>query len=794
MSRFIARKLFHELRRRRVFRTIALYIVGAWVALQVSELILPAFGISSGAIRFVWLGAFALSPLVLIFGWRYDVTTGGIRRTLAPNAPDDSDRTLKTVDQWIIGVLSASALAVVISMTVLVANFEEDPGGPIRNSVAVMPFEVCEGQLSDVILAGALTGEVIRRLAERGQLSVIGRNSSEALAGFGPSLPKIARLLRVEYLLTGVVCRDGLELTLAVELTDRDGFVTWQGSYVQATNRLDKVEHRLASTVADAVAAKLGDVLVVTTETPVNRLALEQLLIGQQHRWEGNRDDARAALEKALEYEPDYAEAVFELALLENDLDDDMAIGTGIRKAWPVGSRALDLATAELRQGRADYKAHEVIGWIQHIMALWEQGLTWRDAKKLGEAEVHARMESARARFREAESHWREALHLNPSATDLRLALAFNLDRQGVERRQEAFELLEQGLALDPFDAGFNVMVARRFAGRGQYAQGMDLLDRFESLPQGKKDVWWDQLEIQMDMSAWDDKFETLVEMLVNDPEAYLQLGNLGHLYMIVTNLIELGLKTEAEALYGLLEDIPIPEKDRWWRDFFLVEWYLFATGRGDEVNEKYIAQIAGMSNEEILDAWSLRAQYLAGRLWDSGERERAIELLEALRHTQMGPRWLERQPTRPMSLARWYLEVGRDEDAAPLLEETADALEAEVEAGSRHPQTLGSLAQVYAYQGGDDAMDLLARAVDYGYVDIVAYEYLWEEEGFSNPWDRFREDPRFVEQWNRAQALIDEQRANIRALLAQQDMHALLAPVVSLWSEQSAAASTDSS
>ena len=49
--------LFREARRRKVFRTAALYIVGAWLALQVANTLFPGFGIPDIAIR-------ALSPAV----------------------------------------------------------------------------------------------------------------------------------------------------------------------------------------------------------------------------------------------------------------------------------------------------------------------------------------------------------------------------------------------------------------------------------------------------------------------------------------------------------------------------------------------------------------------------------------------------------------------------------------------------------------------------------------------------------------------------------------------------------
>ena len=73
--------LFRELRRRRVFNTVAIYIVGAWVGLQVADLAFPGLNIPESAIRYVWICVFILFPLVLIFGWRYDISKKGIQRT-----------------------------------------------------------------------------------------------------------------------------------------------------------------------------------------------------------------------------------------------------------------------------------------------------------------------------------------------------------------------------------------------------------------------------------------------------------------------------------------------------------------------------------------------------------------------------------------------------------------------------------------------------------------------------------------------------------------------------------------
>ena len=64
-----------------MFRVAALYIVAAWVVIQVAQVGFPGLGIPEAAIRYVFIGAFVGFPLALIFGWSYDITPRGIVRT-----------------------------------------------------------------------------------------------------------------------------------------------------------------------------------------------------------------------------------------------------------------------------------------------------------------------------------------------------------------------------------------------------------------------------------------------------------------------------------------------------------------------------------------------------------------------------------------------------------------------------------------------------------------------------------------------------------------------------------------
>ena len=93
------KRLVTELRRRRVFRTAGYYIVGAWVLLQVCELLFDVLQLPSVALRWVLAVTVAGFPVALIIGWRYDITATGITRTpSAAEATGEVDLSLKRVD------------------------------------------------------------------------------------------------------------------------------------------------------------------------------------------------------------------------------------------------------------------------------------------------------------------------------------------------------------------------------------------------------------------------------------------------------------------------------------------------------------------------------------------------------------------------------------------------------------------------------------------------------------------------------------------------------------------------
>jgi hypothetical protein len=71
---------FAELGRRNVFRMAGLYLVGAWLLVQVAGTVLPWFNVSASVLRgLVIVLALGFAP-ALVFSWAIEHTPEGIRR------------------------------------------------------------------------------------------------------------------------------------------------------------------------------------------------------------------------------------------------------------------------------------------------------------------------------------------------------------------------------------------------------------------------------------------------------------------------------------------------------------------------------------------------------------------------------------------------------------------------------------------------------------------------------------------------------------------------------------------
>jgi len=87
-------RLFEELRHRKVFRTAGLYLVGAWVAVEVSSTVFPLLGLGDWWPRLVLAVAAAGFPVAIWWAWLFDLTPAGVHGSASGETNSTSSRLL----------------------------------------------------------------------------------------------------------------------------------------------------------------------------------------------------------------------------------------------------------------------------------------------------------------------------------------------------------------------------------------------------------------------------------------------------------------------------------------------------------------------------------------------------------------------------------------------------------------------------------------------------------------------------------------------------------------------------
>ncbi len=148
---------FQELQRRRVFRVTAAYAITAWLLIEVSSVVLPAFGLPEWGLRDIIIALSAGFPAGCLLAWAYELTADGIQRDPADTAPElDASPTRsaarRTASWATLLVETVAAVAVAGGLTSLYVTYT-----PPASHLAVLPFRVVnDDPQADALAAGLL--------------------------------------------------------------------------------------------------------------------------------------------------------------------------------------------------------------------------------------------------------------------------------------------------------------------------------------------------------------------------------------------------------------------------------------------------------------------------------------------------------------------------------------------------------------------------------------------------------------------------------------------------------------
>lgn len=290
------------------------------------------------------------------------------------------------------------------------------------SSVVVLPLEQLSGDASEEYFADGMTDALITDLAKISSLRVISRTSAMHFKGTHLTARQIADQLGAEAVVEGSVTRAGNRVRITAQLIDarRDRHL-WAESYDGEMNDILTLQNTVAESIAQHVQANLshGVGRKFKTSRTVNAAAYEEFLRGRYY-WDkftpSGWQNALEHFEIAIARDPNYAPAYVGLA------DSYMSLGAWgympTRQALPPGIAALrkalelepDLAEAHYSLGIA--KTAFEYDW-EGAEAEFQKGLALNPNYAIGRM-WHSFLLSALSRHEEAIAEQIRARTLDP--------------------------------------------------------------------------------------------------------------------------------------------------------------------------------------------------------------------------------------------------------------------------------------------------------------------------------------------------------------------------------------------
>jgi adenylate cyclase len=314
---------FSELKRRNVYKVAVAYAVVGWLLAQVATQIFPFLEIPNWVVRLVIVLIAIGFPIALVIAWAFEATPEGIKRTEVADAMPMAGTSRKK-HAWIyivfIGGAISAALFFLGRYTAASKPASASPNNVSNKSIAVLPFDNLSRDPDNAFFAEGVQDEILTRLAKVADLKVIARTSTQKFKSAPEDLPDIAKQLGVLNILEGSVQKANDQVRVNVQLINAmTNTHLWAEIYDRKLTDIFSVESDIAKAIADTLQAKLtGSEKQMMAAQPTSNTEAYELYHKGRSLWEKRSGDnipqAIAFYEKAIMRDPNYALAYAGLA------------------------------------------------------------------------------------------------------------------------------------------------------------------------------------------------------------------------------------------------------------------------------------------------------------------------------------------------------------------------------------------------------------------------------------------------------------------------------------------------
>jgi TolB-like protein/Tfp pilus assembly protein PilF len=477
---------FEEVKRRKVYRVAAAYIIAAGGIIQLASATFPAWELPNWVLRLVILLLLVGFPIALILAWAFDITAQGIRATPETTAPRTRRRR---------NIIMLIATGVVISAATGFFVLPRVAAHKVDKSIAVLPFENLSDEKENAYFADGIQDDVLTNLSKISDLRVISRTSVMQYRGRPTNLREIGKALGVSNILEGSVRRSGNRVRLNVQLIDAntDEHV-WANDYDRDVTDVFAIQSDLAREIANALQAKLSP----AERSQMTRKPTENgeayLAFVQAHDLSCAMEDltklkqSEQLYQRAIELDPNFALALARYSQLESWMVRTHDASSDHReKARTLAERALqlqpDLPEAHLALGFSYY-----YGDNNYEAALKEFEIAQRALPN--ESEVYlaiGAIQRRQGKWAESTANLEKAVSLNPKDSWPLQNLAFNY--QMLRNFDAANKTVDRALQIDPQGISlWGIKAKLAISEKGDLSVGEKLLEKAKSFPMSSEE------------------------------------------------------------------------------------------------------------------------------------------------------------------------------------------------------------------------------------------------------------------------------------------------------------------
>ena len=443
---------FEEVKRRKVYRVAAAYIIAAGGIIQLASATFPAWELPNWSLRLVILLLLVGFPIALIFAWAFDITSQGIRAT--PDTPAPRTRRRRNIIMLIATGVIVSAIAGFFLLPRI------SSARKIDKSIAVLPFENLSDEKENAYFADGVQDDVLTNLSKISDLRVISRTSVMQYRGRPTNLREIGKALGVSNILEGSVRRSGNRVRVNVQLIDAntDEHV-WANDYDRDVTDVFAIQSDLAHEIANALQAKLSP----AEKSQMTRKPTENgeayLAFVQAHDLSCAFEDSaklkqsEQLYQRAIDLDPNFALALARYSQLESwMLRTHEATSEHREKARSLAERALqlqpDLPEAHLALGFSYYYGDNNYDAALREFEIAQRGLP-------NESEVYlaiGAIQRRQGKWAESTANLEKSASLNPKDTWPLQNLTYNYAMQ--RNFDAANKTIDRALELNPNGIG----------------------------------------------------------------------------------------------------------------------------------------------------------------------------------------------------------------------------------------------------------------------------------------------------------------------------------------------------